>query len=389
METIQQKQLEEKDESNHGEMDDPEPQPLSAEIWGAPIPENFKPPHLSVFDGKSDPMEHITNFNTRIVVVGAPDSLKCKLLASTLSDVALQWYMNLPRFSIISYQDMTRKLIQQFSAGRHRKVPATSLFNVCLGHNESLRDYLTRFNDTTIKVINRNQEVFVGAFQNGLRAGQFNESLAQKTADSMEEIIARADCYIKGEESNVERKARDAKDRTSNNIERRTYQPAASRDHTPYRRPERRPYTPYFHKLCLQDFTPLNTRPEHIMKEVWETKLIPELIPSRYPVMGADKNKWCKYHKIRGHDTDSCVHLCQEIEKLIQSGKLRGYAQERRSGNRGKIDDKKRRNKRRKEKHTKHHLRRIFGRRGIKFISKEVRMTSNVVPRVRGTDSRA
>jgi len=84
METIQQKQQEEKDESHHSKMDDPEPQPLSAEIWGAPVPENFKPLHLSSFDGKSDPMEHVTAFNTCMAVVGAPDSLKCKLLAGTL-----------------------------------------------------------------------------------------------------------------------------------------------------------------------------------------------------------------------------------------------------------------------------------------------------------------
>lgn len=95
METIQQKQQEEKDESHHGEMDDPEPQPLSPEIWGALMLENFKPPHLFAFDGKSDPMEQVTTFNTLMAVVGAPDSLKCKLLAGTFSDAALCWYMNL------------------------------------------------------------------------------------------------------------------------------------------------------------------------------------------------------------------------------------------------------------------------------------------------------
>jgi hypothetical protein len=56
---------------------------------------------------------------------------------------------------------------------------------------------------------------------------------------------------------------------------------------------------------------------------------------------GGDKNKWCKYHKIRGHDTDYCIHFRQEIEKLIQNGKLRGYAQERRGKNRRKEDSKK------------------------------------------------
>ena len=94
---------------------------------------------------------------------------------------------------------MIRKNSQQFSASRHRKVSSNSLFNVCQGQSESLRNYLARFNDSTIKVSNPNQELFVGAFQNGLKAGQFNESLAQKSAE----------CYIKGEESNTEKRARD------------------------------------------------------------------------------------------------------------------------------------------------------------------------------------
>ena len=164
-------------------------------------------------------MEHITSFNTRMAVLMVPNSLKCKLLAGTLIDATLHWYMNQPRFSIVSYQDMTKKLIHQFSSSRHRKVSTTSLFNVRQEQNESLRNYLAWYNDATIKVINPNQELFVGAFQNRLRAGPFNESLAQKPADSMKEITSRSECYIKGEESNVEKKGKDAKERHSSAAE--------------------------------------------------------------------------------------------------------------------------------------------------------------------------
>jgi len=108
---------------------------------------------------------------------------------------------------------MIRKLSQQFSASRHRKVSSNSLFNVHQGKSESLRSYLARFNECTIKVSNPNQELFVAAFQNGLRAGQFNELLAQKPADSMEEVISRAEYYIKGKESNAEKRAQDAKEK--------------------------------------------------------------------------------------------------------------------------------------------------------------------------------
>ncbi|MCI37673.1 hypothetical protein A2U01_0058897, partial [Trifolium medium] len=55
--------------------------------------------------------------------------------------------------------------------------------------------------------------MFVAAFHNGLRAGHFNESLAHKLASSMQEINKRAECYIKGEESNTKKRERDAREK--------------------------------------------------------------------------------------------------------------------------------------------------------------------------------
>ncbi|XP_024632850.1 uncharacterized protein [Medicago truncatula] len=328
VETIQQQQ--EKADSHHGELDEPEPQPFSTEIWNAPVPDNFKPPHLPTFNGRGDPSEHVTVFNTRMSVYGVADSLKCKLLAGTFADAALRWCMSLPRFSIVGYQDMIKKFTQQFSGSRHRKVLSTSLFNIRQGPNESLREYLARFNDSTIKVSNPNQEVFVGAFQNGLRAGQFNESLAQKPADSMEEIIARAECYVKGEESNAEKKARDAKEKGNSGGERRNHYVPPNRDRGTFKKH----YERNQHSDAPEHFTPLNTRPERILKEVLESKIIPPAPLSRGKIMGPNMDAWCKYHLVQGHNTDECVHLKREIEKLIQSGKLRGYAKERSSNDR-------------------------------------------------------
>jgi len=54
--------------------------------------------------------------------------------------------------------------------------------------------------------------------------------------------------------------------------------------------------------------------------------------------MGGNKDAWCKYHCVRGHDTDDCIHLKREIEKLIQNGKLRGYTRGRRDENGEGID---------------------------------------------------
>ena len=47
--------------------------------------------------------------------------------------------------------------------------------------------------------------MFVGAFQHDLKVGKFNESLAQKSTSNMDEVITRAEFYIKGEGSNMEK----------------------------------------------------------------------------------------------------------------------------------------------------------------------------------------
>lgn len=50
--------------------------------------------------------------------------------------------------------------------------------------------------------------MFVGDFQNGLKADHFNMSLAQNSDTSMEEVISRVECYVNGEESNMEKRSR-------------------------------------------------------------------------------------------------------------------------------------------------------------------------------------
>ena len=188
-------------------------QPLAQALWDARVPENFKTPHLPTFDGKTDPTEHLMAVGTQTAIIGAAEHLKCKLLSGTLKEAALRWYMNLPKNSIENWLDFQRKFIQQFSGSKHIKVTATSLFTTRQNYAETLREYLARFCEATIKVSNPNQEMFVAAFHNGLKAGHFNESLAQKPATSMQEIIKRAECYIKGEESNAEKRSMDAREK--------------------------------------------------------------------------------------------------------------------------------------------------------------------------------
>lgn len=56
----------------------------------------------------------------------------------------------------------------------------TILFNILQGPYKYLKKYITYFNKMKIKVIHPNQDLFVGAFQNGPKEGYLNESLDLK-----------------------------------------------------------------------------------------------------------------------------------------------------------------------------------------------------------------
>ncbi|MCH92502.1 hypothetical protein A2U01_0013442, partial [Trifolium medium] len=174
--------------------------------------------------------------------------------------------------------------------------------------------------------------MFVAAFQNGLRAGHFNESLAWKPAVSMEEIMKRAKCYIKGKESNAEKQSRDAKEKGREPKEARTPEHHKGRwrdkNYPPYMSPkslreERRGRT-------YETYTPLNTRRVHVLQHILQTKLA--YLPQRKDdkiMMGPNKDAWCSYHRARGHDVEDCYRLRAIIEELIKGGHLKRYLERR------------------------------------------------------------
>lgn len=60
------------------------------------VPKGFKPPPLAKFDGRSDPYKYVASINTQTTIIGAPDSLKFKLLSGTFREAAFKWYIGLP-----------------------------------------------------------------------------------------------------------------------------------------------------------------------------------------------------------------------------------------------------------------------------------------------------
>ncbi|RDX84456.1 hypothetical protein CR513_34490, partial [Mucuna pruriens] len=167
-------------------------QPFCEEIDEARIPPNFREILVDPFYRTQDPHAHLQDFQTQMYISGGYDKLSCKLFPGTLRGVALQWMMNLPPRSIHVFSDLVSLFLSQFAANKPKHLEVADLFDIKQAGGESLKSYMARFNDATVK--------------KGLRVGPFNDALALQKPMSMEEIRVRAEKHVKMEESRFEKR---------------------------------------------------------------------------------------------------------------------------------------------------------------------------------------
>ena len=67
--------------------------PFSQEILEALVPNTFAGPKV-IFTGMEDPEAHLTAFHTQMVLVGGSDAVRCKLFMSTLTGMAMDWFIS-------------------------------------------------------------------------------------------------------------------------------------------------------------------------------------------------------------------------------------------------------------------------------------------------------
>ncbi|KAL0288880.1 UNVERIFIED_CONTAM: hypothetical protein Scaly_2717400 [Sesamum calycinum] len=197
----------------------------------------------------------------------------------------------------------------------NKRVPKTTafLFTIRQRENEPLRDYKQRFVEAVHEVPHVNHELLASIIQQNLLPGRFKESIAGKPPSTMEDLLMRSQKYIRIEESNasdpspgVNRKA--VKKRKNRKMKRNA-------------------------SMCLRQGSHINPI-ECFQGEILVVLPATRLINQRPRKMKDNpkrlkSNKYCRFHRDRGHTTEECHHLKNDIENLIQRGHLRQYVKPR------------------------------------------------------------
>ncbi|RDX92796.1 hypothetical protein CR513_25026, partial [Mucuna pruriens] len=142
---------------------------LGGTIDETAIPLNFREVVIESFDGTQDPHTHLQAFQTQMYISGGNDRMSCKLFPGTMRGVAMNWLAIVPPRSIRSFNDIAISFASQFAANKVKCLEVTDLFDIRQDKGETLKSYLTRFNNATVKVNDPDKKFFMKAFQKGMR----------------------------------------------------------------------------------------------------------------------------------------------------------------------------------------------------------------------------
>ena len=66
--------------------------PFTQRIERGKLPQRFTQPTFTMYNGRTDLVEHVSHFNQRTVVHLKNEALMCKVFPSSLGSMAMRWF---------------------------------------------------------------------------------------------------------------------------------------------------------------------------------------------------------------------------------------------------------------------------------------------------------
>ncbi|GKV33304.1 hypothetical protein SLEP1_g41830 [Rubroshorea leprosula] len=311
------------------------PHPLNTNIILEPYPAGFRIPQLETYDGTKDPDDHLHAFYSCMQAQNASDALMCKIFPSTLRGNARTWYYSLPPRSINSYTELASAFATKFSSRRLIRKTTSELMRVKQRDGESLKNFMSRFNDAVLKVNSFDQSVGITAVISSLGHERFRDSLLKHPATTFSEVNDRSLKFITAEEYALSQNITPVKNQHPNW---RDENPNKKRMKTPqnrgpmststlrFGRPNSAPPQQPAGKPPV-NWTPFNLPRSQIFMQIKNKMDLRRPSPMRTAAATRDHTRYCDFHQDHGHTTEQCNSLRSELESLAQKGMLNKYIQ--------------------------------------------------------------
>ena len=178
--------------------------PFTRSIEDAVLPRRFHQPTFILYDGRLDPVEHVSHFRQKMAIYSRDEALMCKVFSSTLGPVAMRWFNGLKANSIESFKTLTRVFVARFITCSRVPRSLGSLLSMSIREGETLKAYSDRYWEMFNEIEGKHDYVAISTFKVGLLADHdLRKSLTGKPVTSVHQLMDRIDKYRRVEENQL------------------------------------------------------------------------------------------------------------------------------------------------------------------------------------------
>ncbi|KMZ76197.1 hypothetical protein ZOSMA_105G00240 [Zostera marina] len=263
--------------------------------------EKWVRPKLPEYKGTTDPEAHVVKFIANMEDITDRQDLWCRMFIRTLEGEAMNWYTDLPNNSIQNFNDLKEKFIEAFGHGIKRRINVGMLLTIKQGPNKSLRGYITKFNETLIKVAKPTDGTTIMALRAGLRPTRFLLKFIENPPTSLAEMMDRAYKEMDAEDV-MDQRIKEVTRWSSSKIHKYGIPNKSGQNNVPRIPNHREIFYDLKNKGILSQPQPMNSK----------------TLPYR------NNGKFCEYHQNQGHTANECRTLEKEIKRQQAREKLPG-----------------------------------------------------------------
>ena len=170
--------------------------PFTRRIEGASLPRRFNQPTFSLYNGRTDPVEHVSHFNKKMAVHSKDEALMCKIFPSSLGPMAMRWFNGLRANSIDSFKKLTQSFGARFITCSRVPLPLGSLLSMSMREGKTLKAHSDRYWEIFNEIDGSHDDVAISTFKVGLPAEHdLRKSLTGKPVTSVRLLMDRIDKY--------------------------------------------------------------------------------------------------------------------------------------------------------------------------------------------------
>ncbi|XP_076948414.1 uncharacterized protein LOC143620661 [Bidens hawaiensis] len=253
------------------------------------------------------------------------------MFALTFTGAAREWFEKLPCGHIKSWKDFVAKFSQHFSQQKKHTRDPSEIMDVVRRNNESIEDFIIRFNNESLNIGGVSEDMLRGAFRKKVNSDALIRTLTGRDGmpKSWDEIMTSAKLFARTEktlgsgsqrqfpkiEFQTPRPNRQAKGPIWSRLQPNTEAPKQFDARSLIGNKNKQSFS----TRSPKSWTHLSKSPAEILTTENLTFRKPQPIPRKSFL---DKNKHCSYHDDIGHNTNECVALKNETEKAVKNGKL-------------------------------------------------------------------